>query len=229
MNLNNIKKVIDLDLVIRVAKLFLKSCRPEVLARWMTVALTIFASHSAAGLTLHAWDFISPSGGGDFGVAEVAADEPRRQNMQPPPLQTGKNIASLHLFGHPGRVVVAPVTNSRDLPESTLQLSLRGVVHSSSAKKSIAIMTGKEADEDDKLYLVGDSLPGNAVLTEIHADRVVIRRAGRDETIIVEELASPPSSGMDERFLRPPTQRRPRRMLRPTRFRPKARTSKKIK
>ncbi|HHH35674.1 MAG TPA: type II secretion system protein GspC [Gammaproteobacteria bacterium] len=116
-----------------------------------------------------------------------------RPQLPPPPLAaaavhdgegmargTAGNLAQLHLFGTrpaAGKVVAKPVV----MPETRLQLILRGVFASSdpaAAGAIIAERNGKEA-----FYGVGDRLPGGAVLKEVHEDRIVLQRRGRLETL----------------------------------------------
>lgn len=68
-----------------------------------------------------------------------------------------------------------------DAPDTRLRLELLGVFQTSDPQKATAIIAekGKEAE----LYHIGDSIPGNASLEEVYADRVILRRAGRLETL----------------------------------------------
>lgn len=89
-----------------------------------------------------------------------------------------QQIPSWHLFGEPSRVVEqAPV----ELPETNLKLTLRGLIASSLPAEAAAIIA--DSSNNENFYKIGDKLPGNAELSEIHADRVVIQRGGRYETL----------------------------------------------
>ena len=103
------------------------------------------------------------------------------------PLQSGSTqrsvspsvIASWHLFGKADKTSKVVPTNA---PETTLRLTLKGVFASADAPSAIiAAANGQERE-----YSPGDSLPGGAKLREIFADRVILERQGRFETLSLQ-------------------------------------------
>ncbi|MDX1803039.1 MAG: type II secretion system protein N [Alcanivorax sp.] len=68
-----------------------------------------------------------------------------------------------------------------DAPDTRLRLELLGVFQTSDTSKATAIIA--EQGKEGKLYHIGDSIPGNASLEEVYPDRVILRRAGRLETL----------------------------------------------
>jgi len=88
-------------------------------------------------------------------------------------------IPQWHLFGEVMREVSTP--KPVDLPETNLKLTLRGLIASTNPAEARAIVADPSGKENS--YRIGDKLPGNAELTEIHADRIVIKRGGRYETL----------------------------------------------
>ncbi len=97
-----------------------------------------------------------------------------------------KSVAALHLFGSAEQapVAAAPV----EAPDTRLNLELRGVMATESSELARAIIAAKGSEET--LYKVGDSLPGGAALHAIHADRVILRRNGRFETLRLPKESS---------------------------------------
>ncbi len=93
-----------------------------------------------------------------------------------------------------------------DIPETSANLELRGVIPMAppSEMDSIAIIAEKGGDE--KVYTVGDQVQRGLQLNAVYADRVVFRRGGR-----LEELRLPK---MDESTAAP-TRSRPRRSTAP--------------
>jgi general secretion pathway protein C len=79
-------------------------------------------------------------------------------------------IAGANLFG------VAPVQRAGNLPETQLQLTLRGVFTADDPALASAIIE----TPDGKMQIVktGGGLGGDATLQQVHANRVVIARAG---------------------------------------------------
>ncbi|MFO7760673.1 MAG: type II secretion system protein GspC [Desulfobia sp.] len=108
-----------------------------------------------------------------------------------PALSRGGNfeeeIVSLHLFGEPESVLnnelmATPV----DVPETTLNLTLRGVIASSPMKMAIAVISEQGKNKGNDIYKVGDEVSGKAYLKAIYPDRVILERAGELETLFLE-------------------------------------------
>lgn len=96
------------------------------------------------------------------------------------PADAGKNIAAWHLFGRADLVAVAP--KQEVVPDTTLQLELRGIFSSSDPALARAIIA--EPSREEKPYATGATdIPGGATLKEIRDDHVVLSRGGRLETL----------------------------------------------
>jgi general secretion pathway protein C len=89
-------------------------------------------------------------------------------------------ISQWHLFGDAKKVVAKPVDKITEAPDTRLNLKLLGVLASDSATARAIIADGKGVED---AYAVGENLPGNAVLREIYADRVILEYRGRMETL----------------------------------------------
>lgn len=86
-------------------------------------------------------------------------------------------IAGRHLFG-------APATASTEqAPQSRANLVLGGIWYVADSEGGYALIAQTGARQ--RPYRPGDRLPGGAQLVEIHADRVLIRRAGRSESLLL--------------------------------------------
>jgi general secretion pathway protein C len=68
-----------------------------------------------------------------------------------------------------------------DAPETRLNLVLRGVLSSDDPKEARAIIA--EPNGTENFFSVVAALPGGAELKEIYADRIILMRAGRHETL----------------------------------------------
>lgn len=90
-------------------------------------------------------------------------------------------VAALHLLGRSDEP--PPVEEAKPIvaPETRLNLTLRGLVALDSQEGARAIISQGSGDEQP--YGVGASVPGGATLHEIHADRVILERGGRFETL----------------------------------------------
>lgn len=78
------------------------------------------------------------------------------------------------------------VVDSESLPPSLLNLQVKAIFLHEPAHLSSAIILLNDGKE--KLYKVGDSLAGEAVITQITADSVVISRGGRLERLVIPQL-----------------------------------------
>lgn len=88
------------------------------------------------------------------------------------------DIAGMNLFG---KVQVAAPQKVVDAPETKLNLELQGVFIADDASASTAIVA--EGAKDGKLYDVGKTLPGNAVLEGVFHDHILLRRGARIEKL----------------------------------------------
>lgn len=92
------------------------------------------------------------------------------------------------LFGAYNSKVAAQQKDEVDAPETRLQLLLLGLFLSPDADRSSAIIAQK--GQDAGLYHIGDDIPGNAKLENIYADRIILRRQGRLETLRLSSLGT---------------------------------------
>jgi general secretion pathway protein C len=125
-------------------------------------------------LAVTGWYFVSTPPAGDAQV------QPQRTEALDPRRADVSRIAARNLFGEPGVTqVVAPQVF--DAPETRLRLTLEGLFQADDPKRSAAIVA--ERSQPGELFLVGDRLPGDAVLAEVHRDRIVLRRGAVFETL----------------------------------------------
>lgn len=130
-----------------------------------------------------------------------AARAPQLRLTEPDAIEAGGNargaahgLAALGLFGErpadtgvaDGEVAAAPA----DAPATQLDLDLRGI-YAIGEGRGFAIIA---ADRDgEQVFGTGDRLPGNARVAGIYADRVLLRRDGRLESLWLNDTA--PSDG----------------------------------
>ncbi|GIX22729.1 MAG: type II secretion system protein GspC [Gammaproteobacteria bacterium] len=92
-------------------------------------------------------------------------------------LALAQRIAERHLFGEaPAVADSGPV----DAPETQLNLKLIGVLALGEDEGVALIASG---NDEEKIYKVGDRLPGNAVLKAVYLDRVLLETARGLETL----------------------------------------------
>ncbi len=99
-----------------------------------------------------------------------------------------QSVLAAHLFGQ----VSQELTGGRldNLPISSLNLILTGVIASGSGGYAL-ISVNSQSDEP---FTVGQTITGNAVLQAVYPDRVVIRRNGALESLMLEGTEKPQSN-----------------------------------
>lgn len=91
-----------------------------------------------------------------------------------------KDVGSYHLFGDAKKQVVVQ-QKVIDAPETRLRLDLKGVFASSNANEALAIISSSKGK--DKTYHIGDKVTGGALLHAVYADRIILKRNGKLETL----------------------------------------------
>ena len=95
--------------------------------------------------------------------------------------QAIRQLTSAHLFGVADQPAAAKQTTA---PKTRLNLVLRGVVAAEPMEMSLAIVArGKKGKEE--AFSIGDKIPGGVTIKEIHADRIILSRNGRLETLFM--------------------------------------------
>lgn len=94
-------------------------------------------------------------------------------------------LLAAQLFGQASRDEAPPPSDTVDAPDTNLRLTLRGIFAMDEAGRSRALI---EPDNGElKPYAVGMDIPGGAKLHSIFADRVLLQRGPRLETLRLEK------------------------------------------
>lgn len=163
------------------------------------LAVTLLA-YSAAQTT---WMLLPPPEAPAPVPVEVA--QPAAASRVVDPLALSRAIAARHLLGS-SQAGAAPAGNA-PIPETALNLQLRGVVASSDPKSASAIIADPAGKEG--FFRVGDELPGGAALSEVHPQHIVLSRGGRFEILALPQpglqmgAASAPPPGMQDPLVVP--------------------------
>lgn len=94
-------------------------------------------------------------------------------------------LVAAHLFGEPAAEVADAQPDPVDAPDTTLNLVLKGIFASKLDGESRALIDSGRGDE--KAYAVGDEISRGTDIYEIYADRVILDRGGRLETLRLEK------------------------------------------
>jgi general secretion pathway protein C len=93
-----------------------------------------------------------------------------------------RQLPGWHLMGEV-TAVAEPVKTATpvEAPDTQLKLTLKGALASDDKDNARAIIADQRGQ--DEHYAIGDTLPGNAELSAIYPDRVILQRGGRYETL----------------------------------------------
>lgn len=151
-----------------------------VISAWVTVIFLLSAAWVAGKLIWFPYQQV------DF-----VTWQPSSRNMPAGSQQARLDLSTLqnsHLFGRYQADVVAPVAKPKleDAPKSRLNLVLVGVVTSSDAGKSLAVVAkgGKQATYGINEVIVGTQ----AKVVQVQADRIIVDNSGRNETVMLEGI-----------------------------------------
>lgn len=102
-------------------------------------------------------------------------------------------IVAAHLFGKAdaGAPQVA-MSEEQDAPDTQLSLELRGTIAASEENRALAIIAERGGAE--RVYVIGDAVPGGATLHAVHFDRVLLRRGGRLEALRLPRSEDTPAN-----------------------------------
>jgi general secretion pathway protein C len=147
----------------------------EAFAPYATLLLIVLLAYTLADLTWQLAPTPSPPSAADAArytpqalpVAATKRDE------------AGSRLTGWDLFGAPQPQAAAP-EQPIEAPDTTLNLTLRGLVHAEDQQRARAIIA---SGNNELQYPVGARLPGNAELAAIHPDRVILLHRGRYETL----------------------------------------------
>jgi general secretion pathway protein C len=146
------------------------------------VVLVLASSYAAARIT---WLLVAPESTlpPSASVAtQGGATGQQRASRQP--VSNTRAIKQWALFGDEPKAA-APKRENKQIkaPETKLNLALMGVFVAENAENSTAIISEARGLGEAKRYNIGDRLPGNATLEDVFADRILLKRGGRVETL----------------------------------------------
>ncbi len=104
-----------------------------------------------------------------------------KQNQQ----NNFNKLTSANVFGVSDRALAQKQTN---VPETRLNLTLKGVLAATPMKMATAIIAqGKNGKEE--VYGIGDKMPGGVIIKEIYPQHVVLERGGLLETLKLQKIS----------------------------------------
>lgn len=154
------------------------------LPEFIFVVLLLLLAQTFAELT---WAYLTPA----QDKASIRNSLSTRPLQSPLTKLSLQKVSSYHLFGDVKQAAVVTQQKIIDAPETRLRLDLKGVFASTKASQALAIISSNKGK--DKTYHIGDKITGGALLHAVYADRVILKRSGKLETLRL------PKSKLDSR------------------------------
>jgi general secretion pathway protein C len=101
-------------------------------------------------------------------------------------------IVEAHLFGKESAEAPVQVVEQEDAPDTQLSLELRGTITATEEQSALAIIAERGGAE--RVYFIGDAVPGGASLHAVQFDRVLLRRGGRLEALRLPRSEDSPAA-----------------------------------
>jgi general secretion pathway protein C len=124
------------------------------------------------------------------GITGWTGGSPPLASAPAPGPHLGTNVALItnaHLFG--AEPVAAPAPqDAATAPQSTIPLLLTGVVATADPRGGLAII-GQQG-QPTRVYRVGETVPGGAMVHSVYSDRAVIDRAGHLESLLLPQKST---------------------------------------
>jgi len=158
-------------------------------AQWVTavnVALVVLLAYNTAVLS---WRLVPAA------EREVLPAVQVESSQQAAVSNGGWNIARWSLFGKESRNVPAPVVVQKDIPKTTLKLTLRGVFVSDGGGGAIIA----EANGKERYYAVNSRISDGVTLSEVHPSKVVLKRNNSLEVLELPKESVNTSRGSSTR------------------------------
>jgi len=158
----------------------MESCR-----QLLSLILIVLLARTGASFTWKAASIVSSPQ--ESALLPLATGKNLPPSAVPRNVRTGAPAQEINLFGKAGKMEISPVALTPEAaPETTLNLILKGVIAAEPMSRALAVITEKGKQKTEKLYGLGEQVAGNAVIREIFADRVILRRGGVLETLMLQ-------------------------------------------
>lgn len=156
---------------------WLQGPHAERTAQGVALLLGLWVLYQIANLV---WQLVPAPDTPGVELAAPAAPAPTPANNKRQRVDISE-VVNWHLFGAANVAPTAASSGPIDAPETRLNLVLRGVLSSHDPEHARAIIA--EPNGNENFFRIGSALPGGAELKEIYADRIILLRAGRHETL----------------------------------------------
>ena len=113
-------------------------------------------------------------------AASPPTTNPKTSMPNQPINETIYKVSDLELFGKLKEL--RSFSQEVDAPTTKLNLELQGVFIAENAERSTAIVS--ERNKSGELFEIGERLPGNAILSAVFVDHILIRRGSRMEKLM---------------------------------------------
>ncbi len=177
--MNSIVSTLNKESVRKVTSDLLLSPKAATIVSWILLLLIVYLTSLFAWSI---WDYFQPRQKITIPAIVSSANKPTSKvDIQ--------KLTRYNLFGDSKIPVTVSNNNEIDAPVTRLKLKLRGVYAATEADLAGAMI---EANNKQDVYRIGSKLPGatGLKLHKILADRVIMSRGDKFETLLIEDFAA---------------------------------------
>ncbi len=177
------------ELITAAKNLFIDEKRAGIRLATINLIAAILVAHTAASLT---WKIV-PGSQKDLNFSYSIADNHLTSSLKSPLLKSLSGDVlqeEVSLFGSATQADRDNTSHDPDsitAPETSLALILKGVIVANPMSRALVVIAEQRKGALEQLYGIGDKVPGNAVVSEIFPDRVILRRGGVLETLFIQD------------------------------------------
>jgi len=177
--MNSLIPSVNKESVSRITSDLLLSPKSATIVSWALLLLIVYLSSLFAWSV---WSYFQPRQ--KLTVPAVVSSSTNRSTSK----INVQKLTRYNLFGDTKAPVVASNNREIDAPVTRLKLKLRGVYAATEEELAGAMI---EANNKQDVYRLGSKLPGatGLKLHKILADRVIMSRGGKFETLLIEDFA----------------------------------------
>lgn len=179
-----------IKIAISVKDRFMGGAALETWRVMLGVFLALLVAQTSASLT---WKIVGLTSlaGKDASLLGGEGYKPQASDKISRVVRVTLSSEELSMFGKAGkreRPSLPLELDAKGAPETTLALVLKGVITAEPRHRALAIISekGKKGKDAEQLYGVGEKVPGDAVISKIFVDRVILRRGGVLETLMLQ-------------------------------------------
>ena len=159
----------------------------QMLQRWVKPTMVVLSVIGCIGIGKAVADFVWFFSAKDAPVVEKPAVTKTNNAAQKNDRVALQNISRMNLFGVVSAAKPPPRPKKQDAVKTRLRFTLKGVFTAEKPEDSSAIIQFGPGKSDEGHFNVGDTIKGQAKLSAVYSDRVILDNRGTLESLLFPE------------------------------------------